>query len=82
MVRAALLPERGGADVLVMGCDAAYCLYSGIRRFVRVSFLSMLEKTARAAREEDFHPSGCLRLMGLSSPECMRGSLNAGALAW
>ena len=50
MVRAALLLEQAGADVLIMGCNTAHYYYTDICRFVRVPFLNMLEETAKEAK--------------------------------
>lgn len=64
MVRAALLLERGGADVLVMGCNTAHFFYPKIRRFVRVPFLNMLEETAKEARKRGLSSVGLLATDG------------------
>lgn len=64
MVRAALLLERGGADVLIMGCNTAHYFYPEICRFVHVPFLNMLEETAKAALDKGFGSVGLLATDG------------------
>ena len=64
MVRAALLLERGGADVLIMGCNTAHYFYPEICRFVHLPFLNMLEETAKAALDKGFKSVGLLATDG------------------
>lgn len=72
MVRAALLLERGGADVLIMGCNTAHYFYPEIRRFVRIPFLNMLEETAKAAKER-----GCSKVGLLATDGTVRSGVYA-----
>ena len=64
MVRSALLLERGGADVLIMGCNTAHYFYPEICRFVHLPFLNMLEETAKAALDKGFKSVGLLATDG------------------
>ena len=54
MVRSALTLERGGADVLIMGCNTAHYFYEDIVPFVRIPFLNMLEETAKVVSEKGY----------------------------
>ncbi len=54
MVRSALTLERGGADVLIMGCNTAHYYYDEIVPYVRIPFLNMIEETAKVAKEKGY----------------------------
>jgi aspartate racemase len=60
MVRCAVGLERGGADVLIMGCNIAHYFYHDILPYTRVPFLSILEETCKAIRAKNLTTVGIM----------------------
>lgn len=64
MVRSALLLERDGADVLIMGCNTAHYFYPEIRQFVHIPFLNMIQETAKEIQRKGYCCAGLLATDG------------------
>jgi aspartate racemase len=60
MVRCAIGLERGGADVLIMGCNIAHYFYDDILPYTRIPFLSILEETCKAIQAKNLMTVGIM----------------------
>lgn len=78
LAEAALRLERGGAELILMVCNAAHAWQEEIRAALTVPFISLVEEAARAARDATGEGA---RIGILAAHACHRANLYPPALA-